>query len=190
MSIRKKITPITDDPSKALKAEISKKASMANKRLKRLEANDLTKLSAYQQFLDSGGARFSVKGKDYNQLQQELSRVNKFINNRTSLVRGANAQMKEIAKLTKVSYSRVKELPDKLEKFFELASKIEQYLRNVEDSASAIGYIKIWEVVNEYVEKGVTEIDDILADFGTEGNPFYEKYISEESYEGNYWNLV
>lgn len=187
---KRKITPIVEDPSKALRAEISKKASMANKRLNRLEKNNLTQQSAYTKWLEGGGERFSVKGKDYNQLQQELARVNRFINNQTSLVRGANAQMKEIAKLTNVSYSKVSELPDKLSTFFELASKVEQYLRTIEDSASAIGYTKIWEVVSEYVEKGVTDIDDILSELGGEESPFYEKYVSKESHDGKYWNLV
>ena len=36
--------------------------------------------------------------------------------------------------------------------FFRVAEKVEEYLRLVEDSASAIGYHKIWEVVNVVVE--------------------------------------
>ena len=74
-----------------LKQEISKKASMANKRLKRLEKNDLTNVPAYRQYVQGGGVKFSVKGKNYNQLQAELSRVNHFINSKTSTVRGTNS---------------------------------------------------------------------------------------------------
>lgn len=142
-----------------LRKEVSRKASMANKRLIRLETNKLTELSAYRQWVDyGGGVKFSVKGKDYNQLQSELARVNKFINNKTSLVRSANKILKNIASDTKIDYQSVKELPEKLSGFFELASKVEQYLRHVEGSASAIGYQKIWEVINEYVE---TEREDL-----------------------------
>lgn len=146
-----------------LKKEVSRKSSMANKRIKRLEKNDLTSLSAYQQYADGGSVKFGVAGKDYNQLQSELARVNSFIKNKTSLVRQANAQMKNIASDTGLTYGSVKELPKKLSNFFELASKIEQYLRNVEDSASAIGYQKIWEVINTYVQEEDAELDEILS---------------------------
>lgn len=152
-------------PLQKLKAEVSRKASMANKRLKRLEKNNLTHLPAYQQWVDyKGGVKFSVAGKDYNQLQQELARVNQFINNKTSLVRKANAYLKDIARITGIQYSSVKELPAKTKNFFNLASKVEQYLRNVEGSASAIGYQKIWTVINEYVKEENIELDSAKTD--------------------------
>lgn len=137
----------------SLKREVQKKAYMANKRLVRLEKNNLTDLPAYQQWVTyDGGVKFGVRGKDYNQLQSELARVNRFIDAKTSLVRQANTYLKEVASTVGIQYGSVKELPAKLKTFFELSSKVEQYLRNVEGSASAIGYHKIWEVVNEYVE--------------------------------------
>ena len=154
-----------DDALRKLKAEVSRKASMANKRLKRLEKNNLTHLPAYQQWVDyKGGVKFSVAGKDYNQLQQELARVNQFINSKTSLVRQANKYLKEVAEITGIQYKSVKELPEKTKTFFNLASKVEQYLRNVEGSASAIGYQKIWKVINEYVEDEQIELDSAKMD--------------------------
>lgn len=154
-----------DDALRKLKAEVSRKASIANKRLKRLEKNNLTNLPAYQQWVDyKGGVKFSVAGKDYNQLQQELARINQFLNNKTSLVRQANEYLKDIADITGIKYTSVKELPAKTETFFKLASKVEQYLRNVEGSASAIGYQKIWKVINEYVEDEQLELDSAKMD--------------------------
>lgn len=157
---KEEVTPI-----QRIKKEVSRKASLANKRLRRLEDNNLTKLPAYQQWVDyKGGVKFSVAGKDYNELQKELARVNRFIDAKTSLVRQANRHLKEVADLTGISYSSVKELPKKTEKFFELASKVEQYLRNVEGSASAIGYHKIWNVINEYVEDEELDLSDARVD--------------------------
>ena len=154
-----------DDALRKLKAEVSRKASMANKRLKRLERNNLTHLPAYQQWVDyKGGVKFSVKGKDYNQLQQELARVNQFINSKTSLVRKANDYLKEVAKITGIQYKSVKELPEKTKMFFKLASKVEQYLRNIEGSASAIGYQKIWTVINDYVKDEQLKLDSAKMD--------------------------
>ena len=69
----------------------------------------------------------------------------------TSTVRGLNNTLKNMAKATGIKYDNMKDLQSKSKGFFELSSKVEQYLRNVEDIASAIGYQKIWEAVNQYV---------------------------------------
>ncbi len=150
------------DTIEELKREIQRKANIAHKRLKRLEKNNLTQLPAYQQWVKDGKVRFGVRGKNYNELQAELARLNRFLDSKTSLVREANKYMKDIANMTGVKYASVKELPDKLSNFFRLSEKVEEYLRNVEGSASAIGYHKIWEVVNEVVE---TEKVDLTGSF-------------------------
>ena len=145
-----------------LKRELRRKVSMANKRLDRLERNNLTELPAYRQWRDyKGGVRFSSAGSDYNELQSELARVDRFINARTSLVRQANSYLKELASITSLKYQKVSDLPDLLNNFFEISSKIEQYLRQVEDSASAIGYQKIWDTVNQYVSEQGADLSDV-----------------------------
>lgn len=150
-----------DAKIRALKAEIQRKANIAHKRLARLERNNLTELPAYQQWVKDGKVRFGVRGKNYNELQAELARVNRFLNSRTSLVREANRYMKEIAQMTGVKYRRVRELPDKLSNFFRISEKVDEYLRNVEGSASAIGYHKIWEAVNEVVETDRLDLGEV-----------------------------
>lgn len=140
------------EETKALKAEVSRKASMANKRLKRLEAKGLTNSPAYKKWLESGGAKFSVRGKSYNELQAELARVNHFIDAKTSTIRGLNKVLKDIAKTTGIETKDIAEIQKHASKFFELTNKIEEYLRNTEDAASAIGYRKIFETVSNYVK--------------------------------------
>ena len=146
--------------------EASRLASLANKRAKRLEANGLQDSPAYQMYLKTGG-KFGVKGKTHNELQQEVSRLKRFIDMNTSTVKGVTTTLKEMAANTGISYANMKELKQKSAKFFELASKVEQYLRTVEDMASAIGYQKIWETINQYVKSG--EIDLSSADGDIDG---------------------
>ena len=176
------------DEYKRLKAEVSRKASMANKRLVRLENNNLTELSAYQQWVSyDGGVKFGVRGKDYNQLQQELARVNQFINNKTSLVREANRMLKGMAEDLGMNYVSVKELPDMTRNFFELASKVEQHLQNTQQSAFAIGYQKIWEVINEYVETEKVDLTDSEFDVESvidEITKLLDYELVEQGYEG------
>lgn len=162
---------IKDASSKAKKIsedrrEASRLASLANKRVQRLEANGLQDSPAYQMYLKTGG-KFGVKGKTHNELQQEVSRLKRFIDMNTSTVKGVTTTLKEMAANTGISYANMKELKQKSAKFFELASKVEQYLRTVEDMASAIGYQKIWETINQYVKSG--EIDLSSADGDIDG---------------------
>lgn len=140
--------------------EASRKASVANKRIQRLERNNLTNTPAYQQYIKSGGAKFGVKGKSYNEVQAEVSRLNNFLNSKTSTVKGTNNTLKEMAQNTGIKYNSLTELRQKSDKFFELASKVEQYLRNVDDMASAIGYQQIWESINQYTRDAKTDLSE------------------------------
>ena len=146
------------------RAEIRKLTAKANKRIERLEKNGLESSPAYQKWLADGEVRFSVKGKDHNQLQKEVARLKRFLNSETSTVRGVNRTLKEMAKNTGIKYKNLKDLRTKSAKFFELASKVEQYLRNVDDIASAIGYQKIWEAINKYTKQRGEALGDGEAD--------------------------
>lgn len=135
----------------SLKREVSRLASMANKRLVRLENNGFEDSPAYRQWIESGGKKFSVRGKDYNELQKELARVRQFVNAKTSTIRGAQSVLKAIAANTGANF-KGKELWAQASNFFRVASMIEQYIRNTEDVASAIGYQKIWTAINQYTQ--------------------------------------
>lgn len=136
------------------RAEARRLVSLANKRMRRLEAAGMTENPAYKA---TGGKPFSVRGKTQTEIQRLLREIDKFINAKTSTVRGTNNYLKEMAENTGIAYDNLKELKEMTPKFFELSSKIEQYLRNVEDMASAIDYNQIWQQVNIYVKDN--EID-------------------------------
>jgi len=176
---------------KDLKKEISRKASMANKRLARLERNKLTDTPAYRNWVEyGGGVKFSVKGKSYNELQAELSRVNHFIDNATSTVRGTNQVLKQMAKITGVKYTNVKDLHSLTTRFFELSSKVEQYLNSAMQGGSAIGYQKIWQVINEYVSKekinladSNVDVDSLIRKIGDLAESEYWKYTVDTIFD-------
>lgn len=177
---------------RAFRREASRLVSMANKRLIRLEANKLTDAPAYQKLVEIMGTkpRFGIRGKSYNEVQREVSIMRQFLNAKTSTVRGANRVLKEMARNTGIKYKNLKELRSKAKQFFELASKIEQYLRTVDDMASAIGYQRIWEQINTYVKeqridlsKAENDIDRMVYEI-TEALREYDKPISIN--EGNF----
>ena len=152
------------DNIKEVRAEMSKLASVANKRLQRLENAGLDTSPAYKKWVEDGQVKFGVKGKNHNELQRELSRLKNFINAETSTIRGVNNVLKDMAKNTGIKYKNLTDLRNKANSFFELADKVEQYLRTVDDIASAIGYQKIWEAINSYVKTEKVELDSSETD--------------------------
>ena len=152
-NIMEKSKGVNGFDKKLYRKEVSRLSAIANKRIQRLEKNNLTDSPAYQKLVENGQPKFGVRGKDFNQVQQEFSRLNKFLNSQTSTIRGINTNLKTMAKNTGISYKNMPQLKAQASKFFELSSKVEQYLRNVEDMGSAIGYQKIWEAINQYVKK-------------------------------------
>lgn len=148
---------------KKLKKEVLRMASLANKRIARLERNELTDLPAYQSWVECGSIKFSVAGKDYKELQREFWRLKNFIDNKTSTVRGAMSVLRDIAKNTGIKVNSVKELKKRTTKFFEIASKIEQYYKNIGESAISLDYQKIWEQINQEVEKGKIALDETMS---------------------------
>lgn len=136
---------------KRFRQEASRKAAMANKRIDRLIERGLTDSPAYQKWVKDGSHRFGVRGKDYNQVQSELARLNNFLNAETSTIRGFDAVLKNLAENTGIKYNDLSELRSSASTFFEIASRVEQYYRSALDMGSAIGYQKIWDVINNYV---------------------------------------
>lgn len=157
---------------KRLKKETSRLASMANKRLDRLESNNLTMMPSYMSWQSNGAIRFSVKGKTYNQLQSEYWRVKHFLDDRTSTVRQANAYLKEMANNIGLRYGSLEELKDASAMFFELASKIEQYNRTIDTSVRAMDYQRIWSEIHNYIRD-----DDINLADATDSNELLQGYI-------------
>lgn len=145
---------------RAFRSEVSRLASMANKRLARLENAGLESSPAYKKWVSEGGEKFGVRGKDFNQVQAELARLRRFVDAETSTIRGVNKVLREMAANTGLKYENLEELRSKSEKFFELSSKVEQYLRTVDDIASAIGYQKIWESINQYIKDAEIDLSD------------------------------
>lgn len=165
-SNREELDRENKERERQFRQEILRKASMANKRLKRLEKNDLTDLPAYRNWLDyKGGVKFSVKGKSHNELVAEMARLDKFINAKTSTVRGANTTLKEIANNVGISYKRVGELNTKLKSFFDLYSKTQEYLENSMQIANSIGSDTIMDTISNYVKDNQEDLDEAGGDY-------------------------
>lgn len=188
---------LASDKYLELKKEVSRMASMANKRLRRLESNDLQMLPAYREWESHGAIKFSVRGKNYNQLQSEYWRLKHFIDDRTSTVRQANKFLREMAENTGIKYNGLNDLKNKSRQFFELAEKIKQYNMSINQSAQALDYQKIWQQINTYVNSTNTDLasaissDEQLQRFLDYMNKLQPVENKQEGYSvGNSWDFV
>ena len=147
---------------RALRQEASRLSSLANKRLKRMSEQNLQNSPAFKSWIDSGGAKFGVRGKNMAQVQAEIGRLNKFINQSTSTVRGAKKYYKQVARTVGVTeWKDIPDLQNKLNNFFEITGKVKEYLHNTKEIGVAIGYQKVWEIVSDYVEEMGDDIVDV-----------------------------
>lgn len=186
------------DKYKELRKEVSRMASMANKRIDRLERNNLTMLPAYQAWEKNGSVRFSVKGKSYEETQAEYWRLKKFLDDRTSTVKQANDFLREMAENTGIQYNGLEDLKTKSAKFFELADLIKQYNQSINQSAQALDYQKIWKDINTYVlDTGADLADAVSSEEQLEKFLNYMKLVqpvenNQEGFSlnGNKWDFI
>lgn len=133
--------------------EASRKVSMANKRLKRLEEQNLTMSPAYKKFIDEGGQKFGIRGKSHEEVKMEVARLNQFLKLTTSTVKGTKQYMTNIASEVGIKqWGSFQSLNTQLKSFFEVSEKVREYLKNVKEISVSIDYKKIWELVSEYAE--------------------------------------
>ena len=140
--------------------EVSRKASLANKRLARLENNGLTDSPGYQKFMEGGGKRFSIRGKTGSELTKELIKINNFIEMKTSTVKGLNQVLRDTAERVGVEYEDIKQLQQYSSKFFELYNKSMQYLDTVENLGHAFDSTEVMETFSQLVKQEKIDLTD------------------------------
>ena len=150
---------------KKYRQEASRKVSMANKRLKRMEEQNLTMSPAYKKWIDDGGQKFGIKGKSTQEVRAEVARLNKFLKQTTSTVRGTKKYLTTVAEQVGiVNYNSYQSLNSQLKDFFEVSDRVREYLKNSKEVSVSIGYKKIWEQVNEYAETVGKEFNSLNSD--------------------------
>lgn len=152
---------------KALRAQVSQLASIANKRLDRLEKNELTSSPAYQKWEQAGSHRFSVGGKSYSEVQSEYWRVKDFLEMRTSSVTGTKAVLQEIATNIgwgDIDFDNIALTQEQLSNFFKIADTVSQYLDSVDESAAALDYQEIWDTINAAYQEGKIDFNNAELD--------------------------
>ncbi len=153
----KKVKIAPSDYERKFRAEARRLVSMANKRIRRMNKNGLD-TPAMRALQKDGIAAFSVKGKTFNEVQAEYYRMQRFLNDATSTVKGANEMLKTMADNIGFKYKKIKDIQAYAKQFFDLAERIKQYLKQTETAANALNYRKIWTSINEYVQESSVDL--------------------------------
>lgn len=167
MSVLKTEIEAIEHEQKALRAQVSQLAGIANKRLDRLEKNELTSSPAYQKWEQNGSHRFSVSGKSYSEVQSEYWRVKDFLEMRTSSVTGTKAVLQEVATNIgwgKIDFTDIASTQEQLSNFFTIADTVSQYLESVDESAAALDYQEIWNTINAAYQQGKIDFNSAELD--------------------------
>lgn len=166
-NVKKSKNNVFTELEKKYRQEASRKVSMANKRLKRIEQQNLTMSPAFKKWIDEGGQKFGIKGKSMEEVRIEVARLNKFLKQTTSTVTGTKKYLTNIASQVGIKqWGSFQSLNNQLRGFFAVADRVQEYLKNSKEVSVSIGYKKIWEQVNEYAETTGKEFlslnDDIV----------------------------
>lgn len=154
IKVTKKNTKTLTNAERKYRQEASRKVSMANKRLQRMEQQNLKMSPAYKKWVDDGGQKFGIKGKNHTEVKMEVARLNKFLNQTTSTVKGTKKYLTNIANQVGIEqWDNFDSLSNQLQGFFDVSDKVQEYLRNSKEVSVSIGYKKVWEEVNEYADE-------------------------------------
>lgn len=154
IKVTKKNAKALTSAERKYRQEASRKVSMANKRLQRIEQQNLKMSPAYKKWVDEGGQKFGIKGKNHTEVKMEVARLNKFLNQTTSTVKGTKKYLTNIANQVGIEqWDNFNSLNNQLQGFFDVSDKVQEYLRNSKEVSVSIGYKKVWEEVNEYADE-------------------------------------
>lgn len=156
---------------KYLRKVVTRLVSAGNKRLKRLSKSDVYSPAMYS-VMYWGDGKFSVKGKNLNQLRAEFVRIRNFFEMETSTVIKAkkvrdtviNNMAKEGVHITKEQYNRVFRAYEELKK------------RHPEIANKAFKYRTLSEITrNDHPE----DVEKMISDMEKKLNNIYEEEMGE-----------
>lgn len=153
---------------KNFRKEVSRLNSMANKRIKRLQQSDFSESPALKKWVNDGSEYFSIRGKSQQDVRREFYKVRQYLDSSTSSITGTKKTLKVMAENTGQVYESIQDLQESSKAFFELSSKVEEYLKVSGRGSQAVGYQRIWEAINMYTQDNniklrTGSVDDLIS---------------------------
>ncbi len=122
------------DYNRKKRRELSRLCAMANKRIKRLIDKGWTDVPAYQALIKYGKPHFGVKGlKTSQEVNNELIRVNHFLESITSTIKGATGYLQDLATNMGVTGMKASEIQQHAKQFFQIVKMVQKRLTSEEN---------------------------------------------------------
>lgn len=157
---------LASDEYLRLKAEVSRMAQIVNKRMIRLEQAEMQFVPVMQMFEKDGRPHFGVRGKSYNELQSEYWQLKRYMDAKTGTVRQARAYAQDVLNRIgagdKIKGATVDQMNSYMKNLFDVTAKIQEYLKTTEQSALALDYQKIWNMVSAYFDGQGVDIANLF----------------------------
>lgn len=165
---------------------VSKLASAANKRLKRIEQAGLKEYSSAYRYIQSSGGKFSVKGKSKEELILEYKRVKGYLSpeRRTSTVAGTRKVKEEneqkVADRLGVTFKNEKESKDfwraynkyadthRSDVYNQGSDTIQRLIAQRVEQGKSLNATAVTKMINKYIEAEREEISRIEREEFTE----------------------
>lgn len=157
--------------SSDLRSLTTKLVSAANKRVKRFELSG-EKSPALSRVEQEG--KFSIRGKNFNEVRSEFARAKRFLESETGNLRGARRIRTRVTE--NLAKSGVDISPDQYNRFFDAYEKLKQMSPEVADRR--FKYMAMREISNRI--EGNEDPATIARQLTTEFNNIYEQQEMEE----------
>lgn len=152
---------------KKMRREISRKAQMANKRIRRLEEKGVMTPALSSFYRTRGkGNYFSIRGKSNNQAMQELAEVERYLEMATSSLTGARKILNDTAKkfnIELVASDWVKN-QKRVNEIFRIVDKVDEYLKTSDQKTVAFASTQLIDGVANYIQDFEETVGDIEKD--------------------------
>ena len=165
--------------------------SKANKRMRRMEKKGY-KSPAYKSAVKSGGKFHNKRGATFNEKQKEYHRVKQFLGMKTSTIKGSKKVIKDMLKstglddvvdadtiMTTQTTVNADGSTDVINKFFDLASMVDDYLESARKTVSSD---EIWRSIHDTYIADYEESDfddkDASEMVGKIVDQLHEKYLN------------
>lgn len=146
----------TEESLQEFKKRLLAMQSAVNKRLARIEQAGLTEDSIYRNLReqglinDKGQVRFSVKGKNWQELQTQYYQMLRVLNAKTGSVKSIREHAKSLAKTIGFSFTKNGfTLNAQLTDFFRVYRVLEDYYDKVQKSAIAMDYRRLFRAIEK-----------------------------------------
>lgn len=153
---------------------VSRLASAGNKRVKRLmKANDVTSPALFG-LSRTGNFKFSVKGKNTQQLLKEFLRVKQFLEQETSTVKGARKVQEQVIRTLKREHN-ISITNEQYSQFFRMYEKLKEINPAVGDK------LMKYNVLDEIAQRMdySSDLNDVFASMLEDLEKIYEESVNK-----------